>query len=321
MSFANKTKKILRALQFDWKSYQTSKRGVLADVDSWGRSRINFGRTDIDVNEAPWTRIILIENRRTFGDAEEFVYKSLVSSPKSKIFGSRRLYRIKLDDKPQALTSPTADDITRVVERFSISSRKILREFGFLIAINPRDSWGAALRSLAPQARLISIITDNGMERLAEDAVVESDCIVATANVASHLSMLNKVRRLDVAPTAEKILDVVENAIVDLRPKEFNVLLPVFNCFERLAAFDDIDTNETDVVIWLRCTEAETPSISSTFSEFLDRLSRYIGRIAATEEMRERYTNLLREIDSPESAVPFLSRALQDGARIKVIHE
>jgi len=321
VKLADKTRKILRALQSNWKGYQASKRGILANLDSWGGSRVNFGRTDIDVKDALWTRILLIENKTTTGGAEERLYESLVLSKKSKIFGHKRLYRIRLNDRPQALTGPTVDDLTRVVERFTVSSRKILREFGFLISVNPTDSWGTALRSLAPQARLISVITDDGVDGFDEAVIAESDCVVVTANAASRLPMLGKARRLDIAPTADRILSVIEGAIVDLRPKEFNVLLPVFNCFERLPILDDIDTDETDVVIWLKCSQEETPVISSTFSEFLDRLSPYIGRVAATDEMRERYPNLLREVAAARNTLPFLSRALQDGARLKVIHE
>ncbi|KGE01635.1 hypothetical protein [Rhizobium sp. YS-1r] len=265
-----------------------------------------------------WRNTLLIQRRTPISDAEDNLYQAIIKS-KSSAFSPDRLYRVLVDDAPSSLTVAGTDDLTRNIERMIIATKQTMSKFGCIIAVDPDNSLPWAMRESTADVRLIVVETPGQSKELDIHTLANADIIVTYKEPADDV-IAYSARRIDVAPTPDALFPTLEAAVIDLYPKEFNVLLPIYNCWERLPEMEAVDTSRTDIVLWLTCSEDAAPCVSETFRQFVADLAPKVHRIAATDQARNRYLNLIDRLGAPQGVAYFLERAFQDGARVEVYY-
>ena len=285
---------------------------------------INIWKTDpiklsFESNTSEWWRnTLLLQRRIPLSDAEDRLYQAILSS-NSSAFSSDRLLRIFVDDAPSSLTAAGIDDLTRNIERMIIATKQTMAKFGCIIAVDPTNLLPWSMRESTANIRLIVVETPHQSRELSTHIMANADNIVTFKEPADDVIACS-ARRIDVAPTADALLPTLEAAVIDLYPKEFNVLLPIYNCWERLPEMDSVDTSRTDIVLWLACTEEAAPCVDDSFRRFIDDLAPLVHRMAASDLTRNRYLNLIGRLGETHGMAHFLERAFQDGARVEVYY-
>lgn len=265
-----------------------------------------------------WRNALLLERRSPLSNDENDLYQAIRSS-KSKAFSPDRLYRVLIDDTPSSLTTAGTNDITRSIERMIVATKQTMAKFRYIIVVDPTHSFAWAMREATADILLIVVETPGQSRALDIQTVTNADSLVTYKKPENDLIALS-ARRIDVSPTSEALFATLEATVIDLYPKEFNVLLPIYNCWDRLPEIETIDTSRADIVLWLSCAEENAPFVKETFRQFVADLAGKVHRIAATDQARNRYLNLIDRIGEPNGMSYFLERAFQDGARVEVFY-
>ncbi|PYG54366.1 hypothetical protein [Rhizobium sp. UGM030330-04] len=290
---------------------------VLATVNIWKSDAIKFA--ELPISAEWWRNIILVERSVPLTPAEQSLY-TRIANEKSAILGAKNVYRIIIDESSVPLTGATVDDRIRTIERMRHVTKQALANFGFVLVVNPTQQFALSLRDSDSRIKLVAVVTDDLHYGGNHQTLSYANSIITAHHDVDEI-LMKTGRRFKTANSAEGIYRAIEAEITDLYPKEFNVLLPAYNCWERLPEFDTVDTSITDVVLWLNCGSSETPTVKTTFAEFATDLASVTARIALSEEYFNRYRNLAANLETVNGRSWFIRTVFADGARVKVLYE
>lgn len=291
---------------------------VLAKVSYWSTKLIHISEMSLAAKISE--NSILIRNQDNPTENEVDLYADILQNTSFIAFRKRHLGIVDLESDQSGNTALKAvDDLTRLIERFVSKSKARLLEYGFLIAVNPQNIFPIALQQSSYVSKLICIYTPDFKGAVDQDCIEYADRIICPSNLSSSLDG-HDIAGLTVYDDAEQMMDLVTASIQSFFPKEFNMLMPIWQAFERVEGIENLSLTKRDLVLKLNCSDKKAPSVTGTFSEYIDRVSKHCVGILASEGVCQRYTNLIENLDDEAVRVSFLKRAFRDGARCEIIY-
>lgn len=290
----------------------------LSNVDFWSNKLIQLR----EANLAPkvFENCILVRNTDEPTDIECELYAKILSDNTFIAFRKRHLNIIDLNNsstnKPPRQST---DDLTHTIERMVSKSKAKLLNYGFVIAVNPQNIFSVALQQASYISKLICIFTEDFKGEVDKTCIEQADRIICPAEMTKFLDPLD-VAGIDTYDNSEQLLDSLITSMQSFFPSQFNMLLPVWQSFERVENIDKMSLTERELVLKLNCTEENAPSVNGSFSEYIDLISKKCTGILANEALCQQYVSLIEDLDNQQTRSNFLKRAFRDGARCEFIY-
>jgi len=291
---------------------------ILAKVTYWTSKLIHIEEQSLA--EKVSENAILVRNLDDPTENETELYNKVLQNSKFIAFRKRHLGLVDLySGQADNNNLKAVDDLTRMIERFVSKSKYRLLNYGFLIAVNPQNIFPVALQQSSYVSKLICIYTPD-FEGLVDGACIEqADRIICPAKLAPSLKK-HDVSGLTLFTHAEQMEDLLTTSIQSFFPKEFNMLLPVWQAFERVENIENMSLKKCDLVLRLNCTEKDAPSVTGTFSDYIAKLADHCTAVLASESVSQHYVSLIDKLDHKATRITFLTRAFRDGVRCEIIY-
>ena len=300
------------------KSLMTVDSRIIAQVSFWSNKLIHIN--DLKLAAKVTENSILLRNLDQPTELECALYAEILSNTKFIAFRSRHLGVVDLVSSTADMPAlRDTDDLTRTIERFVSKSKARLLQYGFVIAVNPTNIFPVSLQQSSYSSKLICLYTPDFEGDVDRDCIEKADRIICTAETAASLENFD-VAGIDIFDQPEQMLESLTACMQGFSPKQFNMLMPVWNGFERVENIDKMALTARDLILKLKCAENEAPSVTGSFSEYIDSVSEECTAILASESLCERYVSLIEELDDEDRRASFLKRALNDGARCEFIY-
>jgi len=300
------------------RSLVTAEPRTIAKVSFWSNKLIQIDEQKLAAKITE--NSILLRNLDEPTELECRLYAEILSNNKFIAFRNRHLGIVDLvSDTTDMPALKGSDDLTRTIERFISKSKARLLQYGFVIAVNPANIFPIALQQSSYSSKLICVYTPDFEGSVDRDCIEKADRIICAAETAAALKDFD-VAGIDIFDQPEQMLESVTSCIQSFSPKQFNMLMPVWNGFERIENIDRMALTARDLVLKLKCSESDAPSVTGSFSEYIESVSKECTAILASEGLCERYVSLIEKLDDKATRASFLKRALNDGARCEFIY-
>lgn len=269
--------------------------------------------TNVDNKSPSKNNILLLRNVNEVTACERRLYEQITEHG----IINASVLSVFLIENEEVLSSSGVDLLTATVERLPSVTKQQLSSFSFIIAVNCRNKFPLAFRQSASNVKLVAVQTYDFDTPIDSEVAQNSDLFI-TNRYAEYDTFLKHLRNVHTYVNREEVFETLKSGIRSLLPTEFNVLLPAWNCDEVIEDFGSIDTSSVDIVLWLEGNEQHLPRMEGTFSEFIFSIVGLILRVAVTEEMWTRYSNLIKSIDMIDFRASFIIKAAEDGARFEI---
>lgn len=269
--------------------------------------------TNIDIGAPSKGNILLLQNTNNVTPYEKKIYEEILNNEASPA----SVFSVLLIENEDALNSGGIDLLTSVVERLPSVSKQQLSNFSFIVAVNSSNEIPLAFRQSDSKLKLVVVQTCDFDVPINSEVVQNSDLFVTNRHTEYDV-LIKHLRNVHTYINNEDAFESLQVGMRSLLPKEFNVLLPAWNCDEVIPDFGSIDTSSVDIVLWLDCSEKDLPHLESNFSDFIFDIVSITAKIAVTEDVWSRYSNFINNIDVKDFRALFIIRAAEDGARFEV---
>lgn len=291
---------------------------VLSKVTYWSSKLIHIAEQNLAAKVSE--NAIMVRNLDAPTEEETELYNRILQNSKFIAFRKRHLGLIDLySGQTDNANLKAVDDLTRMIERFVSKSKQRLLKYGFLISVNPQNVFPISLQQSSYVSKLICIYTPD-FEGSVDDACLErADRIICPAKLASSLKR-HDIAGVTLFEDASQMEDLLILAIQSFFPKEFDMLLPIWHGFERIDNIEQMSLKKRDLVLKLDCTEKKAPTVTGTFSDYVDALAKHCTAILASESVCQQYVSMIEKLDSKAVRASFLTRAFRDGVRCEIIY-
>lgn len=291
---------------------------IISKVDYWSKNFIHI--KELGLAKTAAHNSLLIENKDKPTAQEENIYKRIMSDNDFLTFRHKNFGIIELSRTETLLSSVNStDEIGRLVERFIAKSKRQLLNYGFIISVNPRNTFPVAMQQSSFMPKLICIFTPDFDGNVDQRCLEAADRVICPALFESKIESIN-ISSLAIYEKEEQLFETLISSIRDLLPKEYNALLPAWNAFDRVVGIENYAITKRDLILKLNCSEKNAPNVKGTFDEYITQLSKVCVSVLASEELCQNYANLIAGLDDQKVRKTFLLRAFNDGARCEMIY-
>ena len=291
---------------------------IISEVDYWGKSYIHI--KEVGLAKTAAHNSLLIENKDKPTEQEKNLYKRIVSDNDFLTFRHKNIGIIELSRTETLLSSVNStDEIGRLVERYIAKSKRQLLNYGFIISVNPKNTFPVATQQSSFVPKLICIFTPDFEGSVDQTCLESADRVICPAVFEGEIENLN-ISSLAIYEKEEQLFDTLTSSIRDLLPKEYNALLPAWNAFERVEGIENYALTGRDLILKLSCSEKNAPNVKGTFDDYITQLSKVCNSVLASEEICQNYANMIAQLDDQKIRKTFLLRVLNDGARCEMIY-
>jgi len=300
-----------------YKSYEDPR--ILARVSYWSGKLIHISEQALA--EKVSENAILIRNLDAPTKNEKHIYNRILQNTKFIAFRKRHLGVVDLISRQtdSSTSLKSVDDMTRMIERFVSKSKFRLLQYGFLIAVNPQNVFPIALQQSSYVSKLICLYTLDFKGSVDRACIENADRIICPTDLASSVKN-HAVAGLTLYDNPLHMENLLTAAIQSFFPKEFNMLLPIWQAYEQIGNIENISLRKRDLVLKLNCTEKAAPVVSGTFSEYIEAIAERTTAVLASEAVCQQYVSWIESLESKSTRIAFLKRAFKDGVRCEMIY-
>lgn len=212
--------------------------------------------------------------------------------------------------------------IDLILKNIAPNQRVELAHTQNIIACRSSYSIARALRACHSGTRLFIIVLPN--DPPLEIPSNEIDTLIVPLG---YVIQKNTVKRVlyypNLADPCVGVAGAILRACQEASPKPLEVLLPIFGCYEFDPTLLQVDTQLTQGILFLECSEedicdVEKIKIDENFGTHISYIFKFISGIMICENAFWRYKSFIDSVEGKEDWVNFLRSAIADGLRFEV---
>lgn len=198
------------------------------------------------------------------------------------------------------------------INRIDLDNKKKLEEIDFIFVVDAPDFMVEGLRSCTTGVRLISILVDCKSDNFE----VADAYILSSVNDSSGFSAARRFVKIAEIDNPMQVAIGMRRLVQESKPRDIDLLLPVFGDFDLGFDLIDFDANIFQGVVLY---SGDSPVVSDPiFDSLINEFSRSVKGMMLLESVYMKYKSLCDEVERGGSPANLISACLKDGVLLDV---